>query len=180
MRVVNKQRLRKPDRTIIFAFLSGYSHNKEGLTHFLEAYNKGNLIVLDGLGLNKAYSIQYNKFSSTLSSSASYFLNKVGFSIISKNKDINPTNKLLIVSANNLNSLPTINSPEFSKTDKSSKFVLSLIQDECYNLNFLSGNIGQFRRFERYVRSNSALLSIIAITFLVLVLFFPVKKKIED
>lgn len=180
MRVVNKQRLRKPDRTIIFAFLSGYYQNKEGLNHFLETYNNENLIVLDGLGLNKAYTIDYNKFSSTLTSSIDYFLEKVGFNIILKNKNIDPTNKYLILSAKNLNFLPIVNLPDSSKIDKSSKFLLSLIQDECYNLNFLSGNIGQFRRFERYVRNNSALLSIIAITFLIWVLFFPIKNKKEN
>jgi hypothetical protein len=177
--VVNKQRLRKPDKTILFAFITGYSKDQNGLKHLIKASPDGSILLINGLGLNDDFSLDYNKLSSNLNSSVDYFLNKFQFTTFSKIKTQDYENNLLIATAKEINSVPLITTPNLNRNSRCEKFVLSLIQDECYNLNLISGNIRQVRIVGRYVRDNSALLSIIAISFLVLVLFLPTKKKVK-
>lgn len=176
LRVVNKQRLRKPDRTIIFAFLSGYSKSKMGLDHLLKINTKDNIIVFDGLGLNDNFSIDYSKTSVATSSSISGILKKFDFIVNSRAKNVNLVNSTIYVANTNAYKRADVITPNITRSNNTSHFVLSLIQEECYNLNFLTGNVAYFRTFERFIRSNSAILSILAIILLVLVLFFPVKK----
>lgn len=179
IRVVNKQRLRKPDRTIIFAFLSGYSQDRIGLKRFLESYPHGSSIVLEGMGLNDNYILSYNKSSANEYSTVSYFLKKANFIISSKDKDNIFANNVIIRPSANMDLIKEITRPGVVNINNSAKFILNLIQDECYNLNLITGNIRQFRAFERYIRNNSAWLSLIAFIFLILIIFLPFKKRKE-
>lgn len=176
-RVVYKQRLRKPDRNIIFAFLSGYSRDKEGLKHFLASSPNGNILFFDGIGLTNKFSLVYSKSAATLCSSLTYFMKNDNYNITNKTKDKDSTNHIVLITADNLAKLKEIKAPNYIRSNNASHFILAFIQDECYNLNILTGNVRAFRAFERFIRNNSAALSIVAIIFLVFVLFFPIKKK---
>lgn len=180
MRVVNKQRLRKPDRTIIFAFLSGYNKDEEGLSHFIRKNQDSNVLILNGLGLSDNYNILYSKNENNLSINASNLMKTNNFNIIYRKIDQTMNYNTLLLSASNIENMNEISVPNYYRVYSSSKFILSLIEDECYNVNLLTGNIRHFKLFEKFVRNHSALLSIIAIILLVLALFVPTKKHHRD
>jgi hypothetical protein len=188
IRVINKQRLRRPDRTIIFNFLCGYSKGKEGLRHYEEYLTSNNVndiikngfqIYLDGFGLKDGFNIEYSKASSNLASNISYFADVSNLVVETKKKNVDINGNVVNLYINNINNLKDINIPNTKLITNSTHFLLSVIQDECYNINLLTGNFRQTRVFERSVRNNSAVLSIIAISLLAIVLFTP-KGKLRN
>lgn len=168
IRTLHLQRSLMPDRTIIFAFLSGYSQNKEGLKLFMDNKFSGEYIVLDGLGTGTKNMLAYNKSSKYFSSSIESLLKKNDLEILSKS--INMDTSPIIVNVTTINFEKNARQ-DFQTIQKSGKFLLSMIGDECYNLDFLSGNIRQIRMFKRFVRDYTPIISIITFALLIFVIF---------
>lgn len=162
------QRARYPDRTIIFAFLSNKAYGKEGLNKLLMHNPDGDIILFDGIGTNTSYSLSYSKPSKTLADTIEYYINKNAMKAVSKNIDMSFDKSMITISTNELPDTPFFSHQSIYN---SGKFLLSLIGDECYNLDILSGNIREIRVFKRFVRNNSVLLSLFALISLVFVVF---------
>jgi hypothetical protein len=168
IRTLKLQRSLVPDRTIIFAFLSGYSQDKEGLRLFMDNKFSGEYIVMDGLGTGNKNMLSYNKSSRNFSASIESLLKKNDLEILSKsiNMDVSP----VIVNVTTINFEKNARQ-DFQTIQKSGKFLLSLIGDECYNLDFLSGNIRELRMFKRFVRDYTPVISLITLVLLIFVIF---------
>lgn len=169
IRVMHFQRTGNPDRTVIFAFLSGNLQNKEGFQKLLDSNIKGDLLVLDGLGSGSSGYLACTKNGRSLFNSVGYFIAKNGINISYKYPDIDSKLNYTYFTVNNDNK-----TDNFDIVVKSGRFFLDLIGDECYNLDFLSGNIRNFRTFKRNIRDNTVSLSLIAFIFLIISVFkFP-------
>lgn len=162
------QRMRSPDRTIIFAFLSNKSFGKEGLNKLIDKDLEGDIVVFDGIGTDSSYSLSYTRQSKTLNDTLKYFLEKNNLGVSSKNLDMALEKNLVTILNNNFNDGTYTN---FQQISNSGKFILSLIGDECYNLDILSGNVRQVRAFKRFVRGNSVVLSLAALISLIFIVF---------
>lgn len=168
IRALKLQRSLIPDRTIIFAFLSGYSQDKEGLRQLLDNKFSGEYIVMDGLGTGNKNMLSYNKSSKNFSISIESLLKKNDLEILSKS--INMDTSPVIVNVTTINFEKNARR-DYQTIQKSGKFLLSLVGDECYNLDFLSGNIRQVRMFKRFVRDYTPVISLITFILLILVIF---------
>lgn len=179
MRVVNKQRLRKPDRTIIFAFLSGYGRSSEdensgeGMNRFVRKGIESNLLLLNGLGLSDKYSILYSKNSNKLSIDTSNILKSSGFDVLSRKRSEKQYYNTMMMTSHNMDQQREIPSPNYYRVNSASKFILGLIEEECYNVNLLTGSIRHFLPLEKFVRVHSAALALLAILLLIAALFLP-------
>jgi hypothetical protein len=168
IRGIQTQRLNKPDRSIIFVFLSGYPNNKEGLNEFFKTKIDGDVVFLDNLGISYKNILSYSRSNKNLSMTVEHFAKENNFEIISKNINSEPdTNYVQISSLNNEEN----SSADFQYLYSSYKFLLSLIGDECYNLDFLSGNVRELRTFKRFVRTHSTSLSLLTLFLLIIIIF---------
>ncbi|WDC84136.1 hypothetical protein PL321_18030 [Caloramator sp. mosi_1] len=61
VRAIQYQKLIKPDRTIIFAFLSGYHQNKIGLNMLQDYFEEYDLVLLENIGNSLNSVINYSK-----------------------------------------------------------------------------------------------------------------------
>jgi hypothetical protein len=168
IRGINSQRISEPDRPIIVAFLSGYSYDKEGLNTLFNKNLNGDIVILDGLGLGDRKILSYSKIAKPLSNTIEHFIKQNDFEIISKNLDLQSDKSFVYILSNSFENPVLL---DFQRLYNSYKFLLSFIGDECYNLDFLSGNIREIRTFKRFVRANSAVLSLIAILLLIFTVF---------
>lgn len=166
IRVMHFQRTGNPDRTVIFAFLSGNLQNKEGFQKLLDSNIKGDLLILDGLGSGNTGILACTKNGKSLFNSVGYFITKNRLGISYKYPDIDYNIDYTYFTVDNAN-----NSNDYDTVVKSGRFFLDLIGDECYNLDFLSGNIRNFRTFKRNIRNNSVTLTVIAFVFLIISVF---------
>lgn len=166
IRAVQYQKLIKPDRTIIFAFLSGYNQNKIGLNMLQGSFENYDLVLLEGIGNSLNSLINYSKNQRDLTATAEYYLKKNQINILSKNIDLNSVNKYTnITTISNQSQINTL------FVTKWGKFVLDLIGNSCYNLDFLTGNFYKLRLFKNLIREYSAILSLITLILLIYTIF---------
>lgn len=168
LRAINLQRTLMPDRTIVFAFLSGYNQKKEGLDKLYDLNLKGDYLIIDSLGTGNKNMISYNKSAKYLASNIEIVLGKNKLDIITKN--INKDNKNNIVFLNTITTeknLSTIN----PYIVNSGKFILSLLSYECYNINFLTGNIQGFKFIKGFIIDHTLIISLLTFVLLLLIIF---------
>ncbi len=168
LRCLKLQRLKKPDRSIIFAFLSGYMLNRNGLDVFLKNNYDGDYIILEGLGTGRDNVLSFNKSSRNFSSLVEKFINKNDFRVVSKN--INSDYKKNLIYITTLDSQEAF-VPDYQTACKSGKLILSIIGDECYNLDFLSGSIREIRIIKGFIRDYTLILAALALGLLLLFVF---------
>ncbi len=168
IRAINLQRSLKPDRTIIFAFLSGYNQNKEGLKKLLENNIIADYMIFDGLGTGDKNMLVFNRSSKYFASTIENTLKENNLEVLSKSINTDTSNNIVYITTINieLNSLPI-----YPSVNKSGKFLLSMIGDECYGLDFLSGNIRIFRTFKRFVKDNTLIISSLTFLLLLIIIF---------
>jgi hypothetical protein len=167
-RSLKLQRFRKPDRTIIFAFISGYQHNKEGLKQFYDLNYEGDTVLLDGLGTYNKLEVEYYKPSRYFIETLEYFAkrNDIDFTVKNSLTGIKPSS--VCISALNPNKISNL---DYQYINKSGRFLLAFIGEECYNLDFLSGNIPEIRAFKQIVRENTLVIASITLLCLFLTVF---------
>lgn len=168
LRCLKIQRLKKPDRTIIFVFSSGYMMDRKGIKTFLDKSIEGDYIILEGLGTGKESFVNYNNPSSNFSSLFEKFLRKNGFKIMSKSTSTNYDKSIISLTAMEQSKTPTY---DYQTVYKAGRFLLSIVGDECYNLDFLSGNIRAIRIIKGTIRDYTLLLSLISLLFLIWFIF---------
>lgn len=168
LRCLKIQRLKKPDRTIIFVFSSGYMMDRMGIKTFLDKKIDGDYIILEGLGTGTECFINYNRPSRNFSNLFEKFLRKNGFNIMSKNQSSNYDKSIISFTAMEQSEMP---SNDYQIVYKSGKLLLSIIGNECYNLDFLSGNIRAIRIAKVIIRDYTIFLSSICLIFLIWVVF---------
>ncbi|WP_152539103.1 hypothetical protein [Fervidicella metallireducens] len=173
IKIIQEQKSVQPDRTITFSFLSGYMQNKNGLEKLLNKYKDADVIVLDSLGKNDRYYMDYNKNLRNLSKTIQYFMTRNNLQINSKNIYTDSSNNFISISSNNQTNRYNPN----DSIKNSGKFLLSFIGDECYNLDFLSGNIRTLRTVKRYIRNYTIPLSLTTFAMLIFVIFKNEKTK---
>ncbi|MCX7950739.1 MAG: hypothetical protein N2594_02170 [Clostridiales bacterium] len=166
IRAIRFQTLIKPDRTIIFAFLSGYNQNKYGLSILQNNLQTSDLIVLEDVGMSSQAIVNFSKDTKDLASTIEYYLKRNQINILSKNIDFNGYNKYTNIAA--LSQEQKLNSLYISKWGK---FLLDVIGNTSYNLDFLTGNFYRLRLFKNFIREHSSLLSLITLVFLIYVIF---------
>lgn len=168
IRSINFQRLNKPDRTVIFALLPRSNNNQFGFEYFLNEKVNGDTIILNNMGTGNGYILSYTKDNNLFCNTIEKLLNENKFDIISKSMDMDSKNNYLLVDFTNPE---YILKPTFDVLSRSSKFFLSIIQGECYNLDFLSGNIREIRSIKKFINRYSIAISIFVL-FLVLLMVF--------
>lgn len=172
-RSINFQRIKAPDRSIIIVFASGYLNHKEGIEKAFEKDFNGDIIVLEGFGESDENFISHSRNARYLSDSMEYFLNKYDFHVLSKNINNNTDKSFLYLTGIQDNIYTT----EISRLSRGGNLILSFIGSECYNLNFVSGNVAEFRTLKRLVKDYSALLSLVSIILLIYAIFKRSSKK---
>lgn len=174
IRALNLQRSLKPDRTIIFAFLSGYSQSKEGLKKLQEDNIIADYIIFDGLGTGDKNILVFNRSSKYFASTIENTLKKNNLEVLSKSVSTDKSNNIVFVTTINLE---INNVPIYLSVNKSGRFLLSMIGDECYGLDFLSGNIREFRMFKKFIKENTLIISSLSFLFLLVIIFKKSSKK---
>lgn len=173
IRSLNFQRLNKPDRTIVFVFLSRYyPRGKYGVYNFPDKNLTGSTVVFDGIGTNNNIALTYSESMKNFAATIGKLLNKNHFMITSKALDDYSDSNYTYLQFNSLNQN---NNKNFDIMYRSSKFLLSVLEYECYNLDFLSGNIREFRSLKRFIRNNSAVLSIATMIILITCVLYESK-----
>lgn len=173
IRAVKYQRTKVPDRSIVFAFISGYMYNKQGLERLFSRNLEGNILILDGLGSGDTNFISYSKPSKYLGDSVEYYLHKNNFKVTSKSVINSSGFNFLYLTTSSLKGSVM----DYQRLYRSGKFLLSLTGGECYNIDFLSGNIAAFRSFKRFIKDNSVILSLFTMIFLIFIVFKDSNKK---
>lgn len=168
LRCLKIQRLKKPDRTIIFVFSSGYMMDRMGIKAFLDKKIDGDYIIFEGLGTGTQCFINYNRPSRNFSNLFEKFLRKNSFNIMSKNHSSNYDRSIISFTAMEQSEMP---SNDYQIVYKSGRLLLSIIGDECYNLDFFSGNIRAIRIAKVVIRDYTILLSSICLIALIWVVF---------
>ena len=168
IRAINIQRSLKPDRTIIFAFLSGYNQNKEGLKKLLENNIIADYMIFDGLGTGDKNMLVFNRSSKYFASTIENMLKKNNLEVLSKSINTDTANNIVYITTINLE---LNKSPIYPSVNRSGKFLLSTIGNECYDLDFLSGNIREFRTFKKFVKDNTLIISSLTFLFLLVIIF---------
>lgn len=168
IRALNLQRSLKPDRTIIFAFLSGYNQNKEGQKKLLEKDIIADYMVFDGLGTGDKNMLALNKGSKYFASTIEAKLRKNSLEVLSKSVNTDSATNLVYITTINLD-MKDIHS--YPYINKSGKFLLSIIDEECYDLDFLSGNIRELRVLKRFVKEKTLLIASLTFLFLLVIIF---------
>lgn len=173
-RALNLQRSLTPDRTIIFAFLSGYNQNKDGLKKLLENNIIADYMIFDGLGTGDKNILVFNRSSKYFASTIENTLRKSNLEVLSKSINADNSNNLVYITTINfeINRVPV-----YTSVNNSGKFLLSIIGDECYGLDFLSGNIREFKTIKRFVKDNSLIISALTFLFLLVIIFKRSTKK---
>lgn len=174
MRCLKIQRLNKPDRPIVFAFLSGYVDSKEGIDVLMKNNFSGDFIVLEGFGISEGNILSYSKSSKYFVSNIELFVKKNNLTITSKNINEDLKNNFIYIITRDFYN-PS--SPDFQTVYKSGNFLLSIMGDECYNLDFLSGNIRELRIIKRFFKNNTFLISLATLILLIWVVFKPYKSS---
>jgi hypothetical protein len=123
---------------------------------------------MDGLGTGTKNMLSYNKSSKNFSTSIENLLKKNDLEILSKSINMDTSPIMVNVTTINFDRNARQN---FQTIQSSGKFLLSLVGDECYNLDFLSGNIRELRMIKRFVRDYTPLISFITFILLILVIF---------
>lgn len=168
IRALKLQRSLKPDRTIIFAFLSGYSQGKVGLQKLLENNIISDYMIFDGLGTGDKNMLAFNRSSRYFASTIENTMKKNNLEVLSKSVNTDKSNNIVFITTINLE----INEATvYSSVNNSGKFLLSMIGEECYGLDFLSGNIREFRMFKRFVKKNTLVISSLTFLFLLVIIF---------
>lgn len=168
IRAIKLQRSIKPDRTIIYAFLSGYSQNKEGLAKLLDKDITGDYIVFDGLGNSDKNILDFNRKSRSFALTIENTLKKNKLDVLSKSMNSEITSNHVYI---NTIDIEITSAPSYSIVQNSGKFLLSIIGEECYGLDFLSGNIREFRMFKRFVKDKTLIISSLTFIFLLVIIF---------
>lgn len=166
IRAIRFQTLIKPDRTIVFAFLSGYNQNKYGLKVLQDNIQTSDLLVLEDIGMSSQAIVNFSKDTKDLVSTIEYYLKRNQINILSKNIDFNGYNKYTNIAA--LSQEQKLNSQYISKWGK---FLLDVIGNTSYNLDFLTGNFYRLRLFKNFIREHSSILSLLTLIFLIYVIF---------
>lgn len=174
IRALSLQRSLEPDRTIIFAFLSGYSQGKEGLIKLMGKNISADYMIFDGLGTGDKNILVFNHSAKYFASTIENMMKKNDLEVLSKSISTDKSNNVVFINTINLD---INNSPVYSSVNKSGKFLLSIIGDECYGLDFLSGNIREFRMFKRFVRKNTLIISSLTFIFLLVTIFWRIPGK---
>ncbi|KRQ88066.1 hypothetical protein ABG79_00233 [Caloramator mitchellensis] len=169
---IKNQRAKKPDRTIIFAFLSGYMINDKSLEVFLKDIPDSEVLVLDTFGSDDNITVRHAENAMPFAQNIIKLLNQNNFNVSSTVVDSEYHQDIVIISSSN-----TKNSYNHL-IKKSGDFLLSVIEDECYNLDILSANIRSIKYFKKFIKKNSIVISILLLIYLVFVIFKP--KKILD
>lgn len=174
IRAVNLQRSLAPDRTIIYAFLSGYSQNKEGLIKLLQKDITADYIVFDGLGNGDKNMLVFNHSAKNFASTIENTMKKNNLKVLSKSINTDDSNTHVYINTINIdiNSFPT-----YSIVNDSGKFLLSTIGEECYGLDFLSGNIREFRMIKRFVKDKTLIISSLTFVLLLAIIFKRPSRK---
>lgn len=168
IRAIKLQRSLKPDRTLIFAFLSGYNQNKDGLKIFLGNNTIADYMILDGLGTGDKNMLVFNRSSKYFASTIENTLKKNDLEVLSKSVSTDKSNNIVFINTVNLD----INQvPIYSSVNKSGKFLLSMIGEECYGLDFLSGNIREFRMIKGFIKEHTLIISSLTFVFLLITIF---------
>ncbi|SEG05216.1 hypothetical protein SAMN05660865_01631 [Caloramator fervidus] len=165
---IKAQRAKIPDRTIIFAFLSGHLLN-DNLNNVYNNLPNGNVLILDNLGTSEDISISYTEKENSFANNIIKMLKLNSFYITNKNIISDSNFQYVLISSEN--------GGDFENILKSGKFLLSLIQDECYNLGILTGNFRILRNIKKYLNKYSIPFSIITLFYLIYVVFSPKNNK---
>lgn len=174
IRAINLQRSLTPDRTIIYAFLSGYNQNKEGLNELLQMDVIADYIVFDGLGNGNKNMLVFNRSSKYFASTIENTLNKNNLEVLSKSMNSDSSNNHVYINTINIE----INStPSYSIVNDSGNFLLSIIGEECYGLDFLSGNIRELRMLKGFIKDKTLIISSLTFIFLLLIIFKKPSRK---
>lgn len=168
IRAIKLQRSLKPDRTIIFAFLSGYNQNKDSLKILVGNNIIADYMIFDGLGTGDKNMLVFNRSSKYFASTIENMLKKNNLEVLSKSVSTDKSNNIVFINTINLD----INkAPIYSSVNKSGKFLLSMIGEECYGLDFLSGNIREFRMIKGFIKEHTLIISSLTFIFLLVTIF---------
>lgn len=167
MKSIDLQRNNQPDRTIIFVFLPGQMLNR--VSDFKNTINiSGDSLLFNMLGSSSEVILSYTNSSKFVAESVETFATKNNIEIVSKSTDnINPYNITQIKAINSINN----NQINNKYLNNSGKFILSLIGDECYDLDFFTANFRNIRKVKRYVKYHSASISLIAFGIMLFAIF---------
>jgi hypothetical protein len=131
-------------------------------------------MIFDGLGTGDKNMLVFNRSSKYFASTIENTLKKNNLEVLSKSINKDTSNNIVYITTINLelNRLPI-----YPSVNKSGKFLLSMIGDECYSLDFLSGNIREFRTFKRFVKDNTLIISSFTFLFLLVIIFNKSSRK---
>ena len=156
-----------PDRTIIFAFLSGKNSNEKGLDYFKNLNLKGDFILLDNLGNSNKFNLLVHEKLKNLTNTIDYFMKKNDLKIVSNTtSNYMNTGYTYISGLNNLDK-----GLDFTNSYNTCKFILSLIGDECYNLDFITANSREIRSIRRLINDYTVLISVMSLIFITYIVF---------
>lgn len=166
-RMVTMQDTITPDRTVIFAFLSGKSIDKKGLDIFKELNIDGDLLLLDEIGNSNKFNLSLNENSKNFSNTLNYFMDKNNLKVVS-----NTTNEYVSEKHTYLSGINNTGTGlEFSSAYNTCKFILSIIGDECYNLDIVTANSREIRSIRRALRDYTIPISLVSLVFITFIVF---------
>ncbi|MEF9950950.1 MAG: hypothetical protein RR840_00800 [Clostridium sp.] len=166
-RVIKQQETVTPDRTIIFAFLSGKNINKKGLEVLRSLNIDGEFAILDNLGNSTKFNISVQENFKNFSNTVNYFMNKNNFKVVSTSVDGYLYKDTAYITGINNYSYKL----DFSNAYNSCKVILSIIGDECFNLDVLSTNSREIRTLKRYIKDYTIPISVITLIFITFIVF---------
>jgi hypothetical protein len=142
--------------------------NRNGLDVFLKNNYDGDYIIFEGLGSGTDNVLSYNKSAKNFSTIVEKFINKNDFRVVSKNINTDYQKNLIYVTTLDSQGITV---PDYQTVFKSSKLILSIIGDECYNLDFLSGSIREVRIVKGFIRDYTFVFAAISLSLLLLFVF---------
>ncbi|MEF9934543.1 MAG: hypothetical protein RR539_06175 [Clostridium sp.] len=166
-RVIKQQENITPDRTIIFAFLSGKNSNKTGLTELQNLNIDGDYAVLDNFGNSTKFNVSINESFKNFSNTINYFMNKNNFKVVSTSVDGYIKRNFAFITGTNNYSYKL----DFSNSYNSCKLILSIIGDECFNLDALSTNSREIRTLKRFIKDYTIPISMVTLIFITFIVF---------
>ncbi|KMT23148.1 hypothetical protein [Clostridium cylindrosporum] len=166
-RIIKLQETINPDRTIIFAFISGKAIDKIGLDVFRNLNITGDFLLLDDIGNSSKFNLTVHKNSKDFSNTINHFMIKNDLKIVSSttNNYIHEESAYLF----GINNIP--NGLNFNSSYNTCKFILSLIADECYNLDFITAYYRDIRAIKRFLKDYTIPIATISLIFITFVVF---------
>lgn len=166
-RLIKSQENVQPNRTIIFAFLSGKSIDNKGLDVFRELNIDGDLVLLDDFGNSNKFNLSVHEDSKNFSNTINHFMKKNDLKIVSNatNGYIPEKSAYIFGSNNNETGL------QFNSSYNTCKFILSLIDDECFNLHLITANSREIRSIKRFLKDYTVPIAAVTLVFITYIVF---------